>query len=75
MAVALNGFKQLYDEFGYFTVTQKMIAIDGNGIVRVWLNENFGSADYDEVLTVGTEKEMAIEVVRLVWAKTDKRQK
>jgi hypothetical protein len=75
MAVALNGFKQLYDEFGYFTVTQKMIAIDRNGIVRVWLNENFGSADYDEVLTVGTEKEMAIEVVRLVWAKTDKRQK
>lgn len=35
------GFERLYNRFGGFEITERMISINEKGFCRVWVNENF----------------------------------
>jgi hypothetical protein len=41
LASALAGFQKLYGLIGYFRPSEDMVGIDGEGRVKVWLNNNF----------------------------------
>lgn len=74
MAIALTGFRRLYERYGYFKVTSKMIGVNVDCMVKVWVSENMGSARPDcfgSRRREGTEKEMAVEIVNLIWSKTE----
>ena len=37
---SLVGFERLFDRFGLFDITSKMILVNKNHKCRVWMNEN-----------------------------------
>lgn len=40
MKACLQGFGELFRKFGYFSVEDSMVWLDGEGEAWVWLNEN-----------------------------------
>lgn len=66
----LKGFAELYDAAEYFPINEEMIGINTDGVVKVWLNKDFGKSVPEPVYVDGTEREMMIRLVRVVSAHT-----
>lgn len=43
LARVLKGFKILYDKVGRFHITEDLVCINEEGIVKVWMNHNLAS--------------------------------
>ena len=43
LSESLRGFKECYDKIGPFELNDRMIGLNKEGSVKVWLNENFSS--------------------------------
>ena len=46
---SIIGFERLYDKFGAFPITPRMIALNQQNKCKVWLNESFESNDFANI--------------------------
>ena len=79
----LEGFKLLYEEVGFFDVTEEMIFFTKEGHVRVWMNPNLskhqpnyepapGSININYTLEIqGSQAEMIATLIHLIEANAD----
>jgi|JI6StandDraft_1071083.scaffolds.fasta_scaffold11928_1 hypothetical protein len=76
MIASLAGFKKLYEKFGFFRVTEKMIGINVRCMVKVWISENYAMSKPDypvsSIRGESMEKNMASIIVGLIWNYTDR---
>ncbi len=68
---ALVGFDRLYDRFGSFDISNKMVLINKNGKCRVWINENI-TLNFPSRRTKLSEKEFILKLAKLIEEKTIK---
>ena len=60
---AVIGFERLYNKFGPFAISNKMVALNQQNKCKIWLNENFASNQYNPLQV--TEKEFIAMVCNL----------
>lgn len=68
----LKGFAELYDTVGYFVITEQMVGINTEGVVKVWLNRNFGRLQPEPVYVSGTQRQMVLRCIKVVNNSTSK---
>lgn len=78
MIASIAGFKKLFDKFGFFSITEKMIGVDSHYTVKVWISENYSAVRPDHPSSStpgeGTEFTLASMVVAIIWNCTNKSQ-
>jgi hypothetical protein len=57
------GFERLYNKFGPFTISNKMIALNQQNKCKIWLNEDFASNQFNSIQV--SEKEFISMVCNL----------
>jgi hypothetical protein len=62
---ALRGFQKLYKAIGYFSVEEELIGVNGKGIVKVWMNEQFEKS-FALAGSSLTEEAMVRSIVELI---------
>lgn len=69
---AFIGFDLLQREIGPFNVTEDMVGINSAGIVKVWVNSDFGSSQPERAFQLGSlnEADMVRSIVEMVDVNT-----
>ena len=64
MKECMVGFERLFNRFGGFCITAKMVSVNEKGLCRVWLNENFSVNSFckNEV----KERELVRTIITLI---------
>lgn len=69
---AFQGFSLLYKQVGGFNITEEMIGVNNEGVVKVWLNSDFGTSLPDTFDTIQIrEIDMLYKLVDMIELNTD----
>ena len=65
---ALRGFDELHQQLGPFHISEEMVGINNEGVVKVWVNSDFGKSRPNHALGVSgfTEAGMARKIVKMI---------
>lgn len=61
---ALVGFERLYDRFGCFDISDRMVLLTKSGKCRVWFNENL-SLNYPASTIAKTQMDLKLQILRI----------